>query len=74
MHIDRERGCCRICFAHKADLGTLQKHLEACNCRVEGLLGNYELLREGDHYALCVHHQESLKHYLEHEIFDLQEN
>lgn len=70
MHIDRERGCCRISFEHTADLRTLQQYMENCNDRVAGLIGG-ELLREGDHFVLCVHHQESLKVYLEHEIFDL---
>lgn len=71
MHIDRERGCCRILFEHESDLSVLQKNIETCSTQVEGFISGCELLREGDHYVLCIHHQESLKSYLEHEIFDL---
>ncbi len=71
MHIDRDRGCCRISFEHREDLNTLQKNIETCGNQIDGFVSGGDLLREGDHYVLCVHHQESLKSYFEHEIFDL---
>ncbi|MBR5279483.1 MAG: FHA domain-containing protein [Clostridia bacterium] len=71
MHIDRERGCCRISFSHPDDLNTIQKNIVAWSNKVEGIVGGGELLREGDHYVLNIRHQESFKAYLEHEIFDL---
>lgn len=71
MHIDRERGCSRISFTHTDDLNTLQKNIATWGNQVEGIVSGGELLREGDHYVLCIRHQESFKAYLEHEIFDL---
>ena len=71
MHIDRERGCSRISFTHTDDLNTLQKNIATWGNQVEGIISSGELLREGDHYVLCIRHQESFKTYLEHEIFDL---
>ena len=71
MHVDRDRGCCRILFEHNKELGALQKDMESCAEQIDGLMCGGELLREGDHFALCVHRQESLKTYLEREIFDV---
>ena len=29
MHVDRDRGCCRILFEHSKELGALQKDMES---------------------------------------------
>lgn len=71
MRIDRERGCCRITFESMMGLSALRKRIDACAEQIEGLLGSAEILREGESYVISVRHRESLKDYLEHQIFDL---
>ncbi len=73
MRIDRERGCYKISFESKLDLAVLQKEINASAEQVDGLMSSGELLREGEGYVLCVRHRESLKTYLEHTVFDLNQ-
>lgn len=73
MRIDRERGCYKVSFESKKDLAVLQKEINVSAEQVDGLLSSGELLREGDGYVLCIRHRESLKTYLEHAIFDLNQ-
>ncbi len=73
MRIDRERGCLRISFESNTELAVLQNKINTCAERVDGLMSSGELLREGEGYVFCIRHRESLKAYLEHAIFDLDQ-
>ncbi len=73
MRIDQERGCHKISFECSMDLPTLQKGIACCAEQVDGLVSSGEVLREGEGFVFCIRHRESLKSFLEHAIFDLNQ-
>ena len=73
MRIDRERGCYKVSFESDLELATLQKKISDCAEQVDGLMSAGELLREGEGYVFCIRHRDSLKAYLEHAVFELEQ-
>lgn len=71
MNIDRERGNTRIVFESGYTAGEIQKITGKVSETVDGVLSLNEIVREGESLAVSIRHRESLKSYVEQNVFEI---